>query len=329
MQPESSTGVEAEVGQTTEASAHQDVTSESSTGTEIQGEKSMLDAVKTALDGPEKSPPSETGETPAAAEKPAEPSDPLEIPPEELAKYTPNAQARIKELVAARREAESQVAQYKTEAESFRSLKEEISRRQIAPNDLDAAIDVLTNFRENPRKALESLLPVVQVLQQMTGEQLPSDLAEEVRLGYVTEARARELARLRADTSFQSQRTEQEAREREAQAEQAAWQRRVETARSAVNAWEESQRKVDPDWNLKSSRLMELLELDLRRGNMPESGAQAVEMAKAALKKVETEFRQLRPKAQPVSSMVTAASTRSTAQPKTMLEAIKLAAAGG
>lgn len=335
--------------QDTEAQAEvqQDVNAEGSSPTEQNTpdvEKSMVDVVEATLNpSKEGSSDSESG-TEGQEADPAESaegedgkgeSDELgELTEEEIAKYSPNSQRRIRELVSQKNDFQGQLQELMPKAEGYDKLVGYMQEHRIQPAEVDNALDInrLINAGSYDQ-ALEKITPIYQALQQKAGAVLPEDLAEEVRLGYITEDKAQELQRLRVQQQNAQAQAASEQEQTEATNQAQAWEKQVSTAVEAVNSWAEQKKGSDPDWHQKQQDVSDQIELVISRGGAegyPKTAEEAVAIAEEALKVVEAKLKKLRPK--PTAQKAAqghGASPRSVAQPKSMMDAIDQAIANG
>jgi len=306
----------------------------------------MLDAVKSALqpDRVEQSPRSQTPEKqsadtdPAAVKTDADPwKDADKVPDQDRNKFKTETAARFDQLLTERKGLRDQLAAASTQLEATKHKVENYDRfnsflveNKLTSEDVDNTFKIMALVRGGrSTEALKALEPIVAQLKGLAGEgDLPADLAEKVRLGYVDEATARETARLRAGTE-QSNRQAEQAR---LETEQRRHTETVERAKSTGNEWEAAKRKADPDWHLKQDRIHELLELELRKGGherFPKTDKDVVEILDGIYDKVTKDLRKFIPKPSSVKPPASGnASPRSVAQPTTMLEAIKASRAG-
>lgn len=304
-----------------------DVSAESSAATE--GPESMLDAVKAALaPEAEKSPDSENdgseGDA-ASAEAKAEEDEPLgDLTEEELSRYKPKTQRRVRQLIEERNSARAELETVKQKAQGFEQIETYVRANGLTELDVNTGFEIMALMTRDPKAALEKLTPIVQHLQQTVGAVLPTDIAEDMRLGYISEQRAYELSQARAQAAIKAQEAQRLAETQQREAAQRQTEAHIEAVASAVTSWEKAKSSTDPDWELKRSRIGELMELEVRRSGYPRTAQDAVKLAETALERVSSELRRYTPKT-PVTPVVNASSSRSAAAPETMLDAIKQA----
>src|SRR3546814_17174268 len=93
-------------------------------------------------------------------------------------------------------------------------------------------------------------MPFVQSLQALAGQVLPPELQQQVEQGALSEAHARDLARLRATNEAREtasrQASEVAARQQAEQSHRATAPAHAQGAAQAVSAWEEAWTQYDP-----------------------------------------------------------------------------------
>jgi hypothetical protein len=318
------------------------------TGVEKLG---MMERVEAALKpDAEESPASEGGKENAepdaqasGAEAEGEEGKLPELTEDEIKSYPPNSQRRIRELVDKSHEKDKQVEEVSRQADSYKTRAEEYDRvvtymrdNRITPGEFDNALTItaLINSGDH-RKALEVLTPIYRELATKAGEYLPEDLKRAVQLGEITEAHARELSRNRAQVKVAEERQARTAEEQKAAEETQRYNTLKVSNAKAVDDWAKAKAGSDPDWHLKQSDVADQVQLLLQREGMPSTKEEAVKMAERALEKVEQRVKAYRPAPKPADNRnpVTGqfASSRSTAKPKTLMEAVEkgLATANG
>lgn len=336
----SSTDSAAEAGTGVENSASpaetQDVAAESSTAEGV--ENPYLEAVNKVLgEGAEESPASEKGEGKPSPEPKkdvkAEDADPSE---DELKRYPPNSQKRIRQLLDQRNEIrtryEAEVSALKPKAEHLDRITGYLQEHGIDPQEFDNTLEITRMIKTGDYdNALQVITPIYLELAKRAGKILPSDLQEEVRLGHITEQRARELheSRTRSENLTERQKQDQ-ARREEREAEERS-RRVVTTAAGAADEWAKAKAASDPDWSLKQDDVAAEVERMILKDpqRYPKSKEEAVALAEEALKVVEARIKRFAPR--PSERRVPVhqpASPRSAAKPKTYMEAVDLALSG-
>jgi len=309
------------------------------------GVTNLMDVVNTTLGGGQE-------EAPTSMEHGSEEPDPNtpdddqeqqsdELSEEELARLSERTQKRFRELVEQRRSAESKVQQFQMELDALKPKAQRMDEllgymqtNGIAPEHLNNALGIVSMInRGDYQSALPVLENLVQQIRHAAGEILPPDLQREVQLGYITEARAKELHKARLSEHRAREMAQMQAQQTAAERHQQQLQTLVNSAASAADEWSREQAKSDPDWNLKQDRITEKVELELhRRLQMgPENYPRTREEVRALLdqcrKQVEDEIRRYRPAPRPSKPFPTGgnASPHSAAKPKSLMDAVNMA----
>lgn len=332
-------GAEDVAGQVTtqaaETKSDVDASAESSAA-EPKGQKGdLLDQVKAALKPKEKSPDSVIPGSPEeksaeAAEKEGDEADDDsdDLTAEEHARLKPKTRKRIENLLKAREEHERKIAELEPQANQFQGLVRFVEDAGLSKDDVNQLFDVGKNLKQDPHKAYAQIKPVYEQLQRLVGAVLPDDLHQEVLLGRLTEAHARELAAARSRSVVAERRVQHVEQQSQTQKQQAAQQAIVGEVQGKVTEWERSKAASDPDWKLKQPRVMELIELDIvrRQRQQPNyfpTADEALAMANQALKTVDDGFAKLAPRRKAVTPITGDTSPRLVAAPKTALDAAR------
>lgn len=291
--------------------------------------KSMLDAVKSALAGSDKSPASDNGQEtkPAPTEDPNSPEAKAKAEEEWMKSLSKDGQKRFRELANAKRELSSQLEPLKQKAEEYDRLNGMITENRLSPDDVKNAIEIsgLINAG-NAEEALKKLHPIVKGLLRLTGHELPDDLKADVESGAMTQARAQELAAQRSKTE-RMQQTQEERTQEEAQRK---FQETTDRLARDVDKWNADQKTSDPDWHLKLGRVTEKFELRLnalaREKKFPASEQEVRTILEEAKKQVEAELKPFMPKPKASTSLTGNASNAAKPTPMSILDVVK---AGG
>lgn len=311
------------------------------------GELTLVDAVMNALDGKEDSPSSDepgADAVKAEADAPAdagksdtsdETEDPSALSDEEMAKLNSRTRDRISDLLTQRRTLSDELRTSKEDAERNRPAVENYEKIQsfmrdndLSPRDAGEALNLAALIRSNPDEAFRRLQPVYMQLAQIAGAILPNDLAEDVRLGRITQERARELSTARAaDAVHRQQADRQQARQQEQSQRQAA-DNQARHAQDMARAGDDlaaEKAKSDPDWKLKEPLMVTALHADIARNGMPKSAADLRTRFDAAYKDVTRQVAAFRPApkaTQRVSQSASSAAHTSAPPPKSVQEAV-------
>lgn len=294
-----------------------------------KGEKgNILDAVKAALKPKEKAPASEeTDSKPAEkpdAAKEGEGDKTGELTPEEESQLKPRTKKRIDTLLADRAERDKTITELQPKAQQFDKLVEWVREADLSSEEVNQTFDIARNLKHgNFRAAFDAIAPIYRNLQAALGEVLPDDLQQRVARGEIDEATARRLATAETEKVIAERRLQRTTEVSRQQREQQATESYVNSVKTAVTEWESSKSKADPDWKLKQGLVTQAIELAIHRQGYPKTTADAVKIADAALAEVNKTFAQMAPRKKEVQAVTDVASSRSTAVPKTMLEAAK------
>jgi len=237
---------------------------------------------------------------------------------------------RFKQIIRERNEYRNMAEEYRPHAEEFQKIESFMERNQLTNEEVAQGFQIMALMKHDPFAAREQLMRHLQVLDQVTGHSgLPQDLQQEVQQGYITEARAREIANLRSRSQFDQQRSalaQQQAEEREqAQRQKAA----VEAQRTALNNWEADVSKRDPDYASMKQWVAKELHF-LAAQQRPQTPEQAVQLAKQAYGNVKDGLRRMRPQRQAIrpgpSSGNTGNTPAASPEPQSYLDAVLQAA---
>ncbi len=246
---------------------------------------------------------------------------------------------RWQEMVRERNQLREQVEQYKTGAQEYQKIQSFMDENGLTTQQVAQAIQTVALMKKDPASARQALAQELDVLDRQLGEKLPDDLQRDVEEGYVTEERAKELARLRN----QQTRTQQQVQEerRRAQQQQERFQRQqgqqaLQQQQQAVRSWEQNIKSRDPDFE----RIQPLVYKELRlltregmdRGRPPRTPDEAVQLAERAYNNVKEQVRKIQPRPATrsgPSSKASGGTAGSSAQPQSLQDAVIRAAGLG
>lgn len=183
-------------------------------------------------------------------------------------------------------------------ATRMRQVEAYCSARGLDGADFQAGLDIMAAIKNDPKKAREMLLPIMEQLSIQTGDGLPKDLRQGVEDGVITPEHAKELAQLR----LRSQNLERQGKF--SQEQQAA--RHHASLVQGLESWDVSKRKMDltfkPKTNGEPDGLYEQFEAKLAyllRTNQVNTVQDAVRLAEQAYESVTAYTKRLLPQAQP------------------------------
>lgn len=236
---------------------------------------------------------------------------------------------RWKQVKSQRDEARKQAAELQKQLEDVEPLKTKASQLDeignfmhsngLTPQEMSEGFQVMALMKNDPAKALEMLLPKIQLLELATGKRLPADIQERVEAGEIHETAAQEFAaaRLRA--------AEHEAAARRA-TEQLTQRSEIDRAnelRAAVDVKARDIASRDPDFQHKLPLLTDRFKA-LSASAPPRSAAEVHTMLERAYEDVNATLKMM-VKLQPTLPTVTSgqSTTRTTPQPKSLEDVVR------
>lgn len=278
---------------------------------------SLLDAVKSAAQKPADAA-SSTVETNG---KSAEDADAPKASLDDAAKDKQKAEAdqklpfhnhpRWKEMISER-------DAYRSDADQYRKITSFMSSNSLSVDEVREGFEVMALMKTNPAEAHKRISDYKARLDAFVGEKLPEALQKKVEEGFVDPDTAKEYARLQAEKQLV------EARQVQHQQQQAA-QAQVAMQQAVVN-WEQQQQVKDPDWSKKQALVTDQVKLMLM-ANQPSTPDEAVQLVEQAHRIIRERLSAIAPQRRPVTHVSSASSSASAvAQPKSLLEAVRLGA---
>lgn len=236
--------------------------------------------------------------------------------------------ARFQETVQAKQTLETKVKEYEPLVAAHKSIVEFCQTNQITEKQFQDGMEMLRLINSDPIEARKHLEPIWNQLNGLAGETLPEDLAKEVEEGVISEARAKEIARLRGQSKIQGAKSQLTTQQQQAMAQQ-TFQRELN---QTVTSWVNSKQAIDPGFKPKASadqpdgkfeyvadRVYKLMSI-----NVPKTTADAIKLVEQAYTEVSRSLDALKPKT-PLSNKnisSTKSSTNSTKVPKTMKDVV-------
>lgn len=308
----------------------------SSAATEGTGEKSLLDSVTDALGAREQepSPSSERDQVDPAAPQSqkdgtaqaATAEEPLgDLTEEELKRYGPKTQRRMRQLLTERLDASQKATALEPKAQAYDKIVDYARSNKMSNEEVGIALELGALIKNEPSQAFERLTPIYRKLAEMVGAVLPDDLQEQVNLGYLTKEHASELARLRGTKSLTETKLKETTEEREVARQREQTEAHVNACRNTANAWEAARKGSDPDWNLKQEEIGRRVRLAVLEKGYPQTQDGVVQMLDGILKDVNQWLVRLRPPPKETRPVTGTASSRSSVEPKSALEAAEMA----
>lgn len=239
-------------------------------------------------------------------EKPKSEEDESDEPSaDELKAWKPKTRQRFEKLQAKYRDASEQLEKANVDAGHYRQFVEFLDTNGLDQDEANNLFRIGALMKNDPFAALEAITPYYHQLLEVTGQILPTDLQQQVKNGYLTQAHALEISRSRAMGRVAPEiQREQQQRQQNQQTRQQG--QNAANMQSAIASWEQKWSTSDPDYGIKKDRVLDRLELKLtraaREGKLPKTVEQAVALAESARREVETDLRQNKPK-KPVNTV--------------------------
>jgi len=300
-------------------------------------ETTLIDTVTAALNKGTESPAVTDGKAkanPLDATKDGK-ADEVVGPETETGKYPKTAQGRIRHLndeLKTYKASHAELERVKPDAELGQNILGYLDKNGIQPDELDNVLAFTAMVKRGDYEAaLRAIQPTYQALLDKTGEILPADLKEKVRLGHMTQAVATELHKSRTKAVNAENREKQTTAKTEAERQQTAHTTKVTSAARATSDWDRAQAATDPDWVQKQPYVAKEVELELRRlgtAGYPKTAQEAVGIAEKARATVEAMFKTFAPRPQARQMTTGATSPRAKTQPKSLMEAVTAALGG-
>lgn len=324
-------------------------TEESSTSGESKAEETTLDAVNAALkadskedDDTEGSSDDDSTKDKDKSKDDAESKDgdsDDEITEDELNAMKHKTRKRFEQLQGKYRDTKTENQDLKKKLEAsevdaghYRQFTDFLKTNGVNQDEANTLFSIGALMKNDPSRALAMITPYYNQLLEVTGNVLPQDLQTQVDQGYITEAVALELSRQRAT----NQNHQVQQHNQRQQVEQQNVQRQQELAvniQSALANLENKWKTSDPDYKVKSARIMERVELmwykAAQTGQMPKTVDEAIKMAENVKREVEQEIKQFVPQRKTINPPVEGGRTSSSNPlPNSTLDVINQAVGG-
>jgi hypothetical protein len=234
---------------------------------------------------------------------------------------------RFQAIVRQRNEMRQKAEKNEHGAKQYEQVQAFLDANGLDDEEAGGILKIRALMKSNPAEAWKSLKPLVQQLLVDAGEVLPSDLADAVRKGEVTKARAVEISRLRASQTSMTK--SQEFAQQQAQ--QRAAQERQNALMGAVTEWEKQTKLKDPDYAAKEEDVKIHVVYLQRTKGMPQSADDARKMVEEAYAAVNKRYAPKAISRQPVTPIRggRVASGQPTDQPKSVLDIVRANRATG
>lgn len=178
--------------------------------------------------------------------------------------------------------------QLKPAAEQYQKITTFMNNNGLSTQEMAEGMQVMALMKNDPIAAYAKLKGYLDNLAPVAGEILPEDIRQKVDDGFIDEETAKELARLKAEKDFHSQRfLEQQTRQERQVSEQ-----NQRAMYESVATWEQAEKAKDPDWAAKYEMVMDRVK-SLLSEKQPKNAQEAVEVARRALADVNSRLRPL------------------------------------
>lgn len=226
-----------------------------------------------------------SGEASASEDEDGDQGGELPDPTEdEMEAMRPSVQKRIKQLLAQRNAARTEVETYQPDAQRYHAIRRYMDENSLQDAEVAELFQIGAALKSGDPQRLSQFLdrvqPLVQMALEATGRAVPADLNEQVESGEITEEAARELA-LHRHAAAQAQAQAERAR---AEAAQVAGTASEAAMTDAVRAWTARIAPSDPDFGLKTAAMKRIAQGIVAERGRPTSPEAAVQIAQDAYK---------------------------------------------
>lgn len=276
--------------------------------------KSLLDAVKSAVQKTAADAGSSPVETNGASASDAKsPSPSLDDKAKDKAgadadqKLPFHNHPRWKEVVAER-------DAYRTDAGEYRKITNFMSTNGLSNEEVVEGFQIMALMKVNPAEAHKKISEYKARLDAIVGEVLPEDLSEKVRDGFIDKDTAKELAALKAQQKLAEQRQVQAIQDQDIQVRKGI--------HAAVVNWEQQMKVKDPDWSAKQEMVIDQVKL-MMSAEQPSTPEQAIALVERAHSTIRERLSRFAPRRQPVSNIASSTSSaNATVVPSSLKEAV-------
>lgn len=141
-------------------------------------------------------------------------------------------------------EVNTRLRQYEPLAQRQYALEKWWADQGLTPQDFEATMQLAALKKKNPTEYLARIRSEIDYIEVASGQRLPKDLQEEVEMGTISEARARELAQYRLKATGQETTQQQTVAEA-----QRAW---ATAMGQTLSSWAQTKAMTDPDFKPKA-----------------------------------------------------------------------------
>ena len=207
---------------------------------------------------------------------------------------------------------------YRAESDEFRKVTSFMSANGLSTDEVAEGFQIMALMKTNPVEAHKKISEYKARLDAFVGNTLPPEIQKKVEEGYVDEESAKELARLKAQHSLYEQQQVNAMQQRE--------QNVRGSIHSAVVNWEQQMKVKDPDWSAKQEMVTDHVKL-MMQSEKPTTPEEAIALVERAHSIIKERLSRFAPQRRPVTHVSSSTSSaHATAQPRSLLEAVRLGA---
>lgn len=199
----------------------------------------------------------------------------------------------------------AELEQAKPQLARIKALDDYCKENQISSDDLREALVITALLRSDPKQALTKMRAYTEQVETALGERFPADIQKKLDDGVIDADTAKELAQNRLA------KLGAESAAKNAQMEAA--QRASQEMATAVNSWEESKKKTDPNWAQKYQFVYDRVQVALAQ-TPPKTSAEAISMIEKVYADVTKQLSSFLPKP-PQKKVLTSNGSSTTARP--------------
>ena len=271
----------------------------------------------------------EAAEQPEDTEEDQQPDDEYRIPDDEFKALPQGVKQRIGSLNARAKAAERQLEDAKPIMERMDQLEGFVRQNAIEPENLSRAFTMMAQLSQGDFEGfLKNIQPVLEQAQQAVGQKLPEDLQTQVDEGYMTEAHAGEMTRLRMESRRNAEMQQRMQQQQAQQAQQMQQQQSMAGIKSAMDTWEADLQRKDPGYAHIKQAVEQQVRFAIENGAIPQTPEQAVQMANRAYEMVRQSQQRQRTSTPARPSATSTAPAGGQQKPNSTLDAITAALEG-
>jgi len=245
---------------------------------------------------------------------------------EDYSKLPFNKHPRFRELVREKNTYKAQMAEYESDAKQYREIQTFMQGAGLTAEEVAEGLALMAQMKSgDPAKAYEALSKKVESLALAAGKQLPQDLEERVDKGFVDRETAQQMYQRQVQAERQAALAQNQLQQRTQQEAQA----QVMSIANAVQAWEQTTKVTDPDFEIKVDLVKDRVRAQVAANGMPKTPEEAVKLTKQAYESVTQVLRRAQGPKQSMRPAVGGKVNGSAApEPRNLLDVIRQASIG-